>query len=524
MPLNRRNDRLYLWVRATMLTVIVYGALASTGLSPSWVPPLLALIAGGVSLLSADLGVIATVVALAVPLLAVDAVLGSLLIGVALASLRYLGSDGARPFMALATGVAAALIGPAWLGPLIAGFILGAGEGAIIAAVSCVVVQATGLLLGLSTVPSPAGVTLIGGDTPAALSFAALPGIDITKLSWLAESFGAAGSDNVSRIFGSFTGASQPVALMLQPLAWAAVAGVVGAVAEVGRSRNNIALIYASIPLGALVGAIGTVLTYAVVAVDVPWWPQVGVALISSAGLGLLLALGYEQLFRAQPPEAIERVGAARRARTIAAEDADVDELLRLIATAEERLATDHTTDKVVMITDMKSFSRMTEEDGSMLTAKAIQRHRDLLLPIIESHNGHGKSTGGDGLVAAFDSAQDAVAAAAEMQATLDASNAMHASERPLSIRVGVANGEVVLDRSGRPFIGTGLNLAARVMNLADGGQVFVSDSVAVDAPMARTYSHGTYELKNIAHPVEIFEVLWADDQEPVAPGGAEES
>ena len=35
------------------------------------------------------------------------------------------------------------------------------------------------------------------------------------------------------------------------------------------------------------------------------------------------------------------------------------------------------------MITDMKSFSRITQERGSMLTAKLVQRHRDLCLPVI---------------------------------------------------------------------------------------------------------------------------------------------
>ena len=125
------------------------------------------------------------------------------------------------------------------------------------------------------------------------------------------------------------------------------------------------------------------------------------------------------------------------------------------------------------MITDMKSFSRMTEEDGSVATAKAIQRHRDLLLPIIQRHNGSGKSTGGDGLVSAFESRADALLAAVEMQRALRAHNAAHPDEREIWVRMGIASGEVVLDKGGRPFIGAGLNLAARVMNLADGGQVF---------------------------------------------------
>ncbi len=173
------------------------------------------------------------------------------------------------------------------------------------------------------------------------------------------------------------------------------------------------------------------------------------------------------------------------------------------------------------MITDMKSFSAMTEQDGSVLTAKAIQRHRDLLLPVIEKYHGCGKSTGGDGLVAAFDVRSDALAAAAEMQRMLSAYNAEHHGERDLLVRIGIAQGEVVLDRHGRPFIGAALNLAARVMNLADGGQAFSTAIVASAAPEAgvTVASLGDFELKNIAKPVEVVEILWAEGQQPRPPG-----
>jgi len=203
-----------------------------------------------------------------------------------------------------------------------------------------------------------------------------------------------------------------------------------------------------------------------------------------------------------------------------ASEDADVDELLRLIATAEDKLAAQHTSNRIVLITDMKSFSRMTEEDGSVATAKAIQRHRDLLLPIVSRNHGAGKSTGGDGLVAAFENGEDALKAAVEMQVALAAHNSAHPDERELWVRAGLASGEVVLDKGGRPFIGAALNLAARVMNLADGGQILATADVASVAQAAAVSVHffGQVELKNIAKPVEIAEVLWNPSQEPHDP------
>ena len=70
------------------------------------------------------------------------------------------------------------------------------------------------------------------------------------------------------------------------------------------------------------------------------------------------------------------------------------------------------------------------------------------------------------------------------------------------------------------PFIGAALNSAARVMNLADGGQVMVAGDVASAAGghAFLTHSHGPYTLKNIHEPVEVVELLYADGQQPKAP------
>jgi adenylate cyclase len=168
----------------------------------------------------------------------------------------------------------------------------------------------------------------------------------------------------------------------------------------------------------------------------------------------------------------------------------------------------------------MKAFSRMTQELGSTETARLVQRHRDLLLPIVEKAGGKGKSTGGDGLLAAFDTPTLALGAAVEMQQALAAYNSSRPGEEAVLIRAGIASGEVVLDKGGKPFLGDALNLAARVMSLADGGQVFATGDDAASAgtlPFG-SVSHGEFRLKNITMPVDIVEVLWSSDQQGRAP------
>ena len=106
------------------------------------------------------------------------------------------------------------------------------------------------------------------------------------------------------------------------------------------------------------------------------------------------------------------------------------------------------------------------------------------------------------------------------MQQALAAYNLKRQGEEAVLIRAGAAIGEVVLDKGGKPFLGDALNLAARIMSLADGGQVFTSRTVLERAgsPSFGAVSHGTFRLKNIVEPIEVVEILWSADQTARAP------
>jgi len=205
------------------------------------------------------------------------------------------------------------------------------------------------------------------------------------------------------------------------------------------------------------------------------------------------------------------------RASTVVPEQRDVDDLLRVIASAEDELAARHNTEAVVLITDMKSFSAMTEELGSVESAKVVQRHRDLLLPVIAAHGGKGAPTGGDGLVASFRSPAEAVAAAVAMQQALEGYTGSDRAPHELSVRIGIASGEVVLDAAGVPFLGAALNMAARVMDLADGGRIMITSYVSSAAGLEpeQLHRHGDFKLKNIAEPIPVAEVLWQPGMAP---------
>jgi class 3 adenylate cyclase len=445
-------------------------------------------VVGGLTFLSPGIAVVVAIVLLGLPILAADFLAGVTFLVIGLAAVQFLGQDNGRAFGIILGAFAGVVLGPAWAAPILAGYLLGPAEGAVTALVACVVVQVGGIATGRETL----GLLVTGGASPALVSFAAPP-------------------DNLLALSGIH---SVPM-LVAQPIVWSLSATAAGFVRRPLEDPRRAPFGLVAALAGAAAAAAGTAIAYVTVGGGIPG----GLGIVTAAGTSLLAAgvvIGvWEWAFPAiQAAPSAARIG-------VSAEDADVDELLRLIATAEDELTSKHTTQAVVMITDMKSFSKMTEEEGSIVSAKTIQRHRDLLLPIIAEHHGCGKSTGGDGLVAAFNSPADALRAAVAMQAVLAEHNASHPAEREIVIRIGVASGEVVLDKGGRPFIGSALNLAARVMNLGEGGQVFTTRAVVSAAKEASglvTHSHGGFELKNIATPVEVLEILWAPDQAPAIP------
>ncbi|MDP2181586.1 MAG: adenylate/guanylate cyclase domain-containing protein [Actinomycetota bacterium] len=503
----KSNAQVLRWTRAIAFATTTGWALSAMQFRPTAGGYALAVATGVVSLLSPGIAVLVALVALSLPVLAADFLLGAAFLVIGFASVGYLGQDNGRVFLLIMLAFMCASGGPVWAPAIVAGYVFGASEGAVAALLAVLALQAAGLVAGRETI----GIVSTGGPLEPLVSFAG--DTNLLAFGWIP---GAVGAVEPGALLGGFSGIRGVALLAVQPVLWGLGAAVAGLVKRPADSKRRLlfGLVAAVAGVGTL--AITSMLALSMFAPNPPDYGSLGAA----AGLSLIVALvaigTWELLF---PPTTKPQEGTVQPG-SLSAEDADVDELLRLIATAEDQLTAKHTVQATVMITDMKSFSKMTEEEGSVASAKNIQRHRDLLLPVITSHHGKGKSTGGDGLVASFDSPTDAMYAAVAMQQTLDEHNRTHEGERDIVIRVGMADGEVVLDKGGRPFIGNALNLAARVMNLADGGQIYVARSVISISSAANieTHSHGEFELKNIAGPVEVIEVLWKQGLNPVPP------
>jgi class 3 adenylate cyclase len=145
------------------------------------------------------------------------------------------------------------------------------------------------------------------------------------------------------------------------------------------------------------------------------------------------------------------------------------------------------------LFTDIEGSTRQWEESPEM--HDRVERHFAALQTAVDSAGGEVFATMGDGIAAAFPSAESAVHAAISAQRRMPAVG--------LSVRMGIHSGEV--ERVGDDFRGRPVNRAARIMAVGHGGQILVSD---VSAALVRTGPRqvefvdlGTHRLRDLAEP-----------------------
>ena len=116
---------------------------------------------------------------------------------------------------------------------------------------------------------------------------------------------------------------------------------------------------------------------------------------------------------------------------------------------------------------DVQGYSRLMGEDEEA-TIRTLTTYRESIASCIQQHRGRVVDAPGDNLLAEFASAVDAVQAAVTIQKELKTRNEALPPNRRMAYRIGINVGDVVVE--GERIYGDGVNIAARVESLADGG------------------------------------------------------
>ncbi|HEX5696826.1 MAG TPA: AAA family ATPase, partial [Acidimicrobiia bacterium] len=117
----------------------------------------------------------------------------------------------------------------------------------------------------------------------------------------------------------------------------------------------------------------------------------------------------------------------------------------------------------------------------------------------------------GDGFMALFASANEAIESAASIQRAIEEHNRSN-PEMPVSVRIGLNSGDVT--QSVGDAHGTAVHAASRIADKAQGGQILVSQivhDVAGTLGESRVVDRGLFWLKGFPERWRLFEVLWRD-------------
>lgn len=162
---------------------------------------------------------------------------------------------------------------------------------------------------------------------------------------------------------------------------------------------------------------------------------------------------------------------------------------------------------QAVLYADVHGYTRLVEQDETR-TVACLARAVAVIRDLVPEYGGAVANTAGDGLVAIFGHADQALHFALDMQQNMPGIEGGTLGTGPIRFRIGISVGETFFGAEG--VYGHSVNLAARVQAFASPGGICVTDEVCrLVSPKTelRLRSLGIKRLKNISTPVEIYTV-----------------
>ena len=156
---------------------------------------------------------------------------------------------------------------------------------------------------------------------------------------------------------------------------------------------------------------------------------------------------------------------------------------------------------------DLRDYTAFVEAHGDQAAAELLGDYRAIVRDALGATGGGEIRTEGDSFYIVFSSVGAAVRCGLAIVAEAARASAARA-DRPIRVGVGVHAGESVAEGEG--FVGSAVNIAARICAVAAPGEVLVSDTVRslVRTSLPLTFrSRGRPKLKGIAEPIELFAV-----------------
>ena len=172
-----------------------------------------------------------------------------------------------------------------------------------------------------------------------------------------------------------------------------------------------------------------------------------------------------------------------------------------------------------IMAADVAGYSRLMHNDEEATHAALTALLADAVEPVIAEHGGHIVKNTGDGFLAEFPSAVEAVRTAMQFQNRIHELTMDDAEDRRIAFRVGINIGDVIVEA--HDIFGDGVNIAARLEGVAEPGGICISQTVlnhARDKVSFEVEDAGEQTLKNIARPVHVYRIIIEPSRRPATP------
>src|SRR5262249_35634468 len=169
-----------------------------------------------------------------------------------------------------------------------------------------------------------------------------------------------------------------------------------------------------------------------------------------------------------------------------------------------------------IVSADVAGYSRLMGRGDSNTLTRLKAHRRDLIDPKIAEYGGRIVKTIGDGLVLEFPSAADPACCSVDVQRGMLSRNAGLTADQRIDFRMGIDVGDIIVE--GDDIYGAGVNVAARLQELAEPGGICVSGRVHEDVhgKLDATFEDaGEQQLKNIARPVHVHRVSLTERHSP---------
>lgn len=168
-----------------------------------------------------------------------------------------------------------------------------------------------------------------------------------------------------------------------------------------------------------------------------------------------------------------------------------------------------------IVSADVKGYSRLMNKNEDA-TIRTLTDYSNIIADQVDRYQGRVVDITGDNVLAVFSSVVDAVNCSVVIQRKLAKKNADLPNDRKMEFRIGINLGDII--EEGKRIYGNGVNVAARLEELADGGGICISGTAydQVENKLGLTYEYlGKCTVKNMVQPLRAYKILVESETPP---------